>query len=286
MLRLFARAKKCPATGFFAGISAFLAPASAWAEAPEPWGLTFMPGASPVRAMMDNFHNFYLMPMMFGVSALVLGLLAYLIIRFNRRANPVAGQFTHNTVIEIIWTAVPIIILAIIAIPSMQLLYYGDKVTKPDLTVKVTGHQWYWSYEYPDQGNIGFDARPIWDSSAVTDQQAADLLKEAAPNWLIPTPQPLRLLETDNRMVVPVGANVRILIAGADVIHSWYVSSLGVQKSAMPGRLNETWLKADREGVYYGQCTQICGIGHGYMPIVVEAVSPERFSAWAKSKQP
>lgn len=260
--------------------------ASAMAGAPEPWGIGMLPGASPVRSMMDHFHDYYLIPMMFGISALILGLLLYLVLRFNKRANPVPAKFAHNTLIEVLWTALPIIILMIIAIPSMRLLYFADKVEKPDLTVKVTGHQWYWSYEYPDNGNFGFDARPIWESSAVTPEQAAVLLKDAAPNWLIPTPAPARLLETDNRMVVPVGANVRVLIAGADVIHSWYVPALGVQKSAMPGRLNETWLKADREGIYYGQCTQICGIGHGFMPIVVEAVTPERFAAWIKTKNP
>lgn len=263
-----------------------LAACPALANGPEPWGWAMEAGASPVRAEMDQFHNMYLMPMMFGVSFLVLGLLVYLIVRYNRRANPVAAQFAHNTMIEVAWTALPIIILMIIAIPSMHLLYFGDKVAKPDLTIKVVGHQWYWSYEYPDNGNFTFDSRPIWDSSAVTQQQADVLLKEAAPNWLIPNDKPLRLLETDRRMVVPVGANIRVLIAGTDVIHSWYVPALGVQKSAMPGRLNETWLKADREGVYYGQCTQICGVGHGYMPIVVEAVAPERFAAWAKTKQP
>lgn len=254
--------------------------------APKPWGIGMLPGASPVRTMMDEFHNYYLVPMMFGISALILGLLIYLVVRFNRRANPTPARFAHNTTIEVIWTALPIIILMIIAIPSMRLLYFGDKVAKPDLTVKVTGHQWYWSYEYPDHGNFSFDARPIWESSAVTEAQSAALLKDAMPNWLIPTEKPLRLLETDNRLVVPVGANVRVLLAGADVIHSWYVPALGTQKAAVPGRLNETWLKADREGVYYGQCTQICGIGHGFMPIVIEAVTPERFEAWAKSKQP
>ncbi len=258
----------------------------AQAGRPEPWAYGFQPGASPVRTEMDHFHTVYLMPMMFGVSALVLGLLAYLIVRYNRRAHPVPAQFAHNTAIEIAWTALPIIILMIIAIPSMQLLYFGDKVAKPDLTVKVIGHQWYWSYEYPDYGNFALDARPIWESSVVTEEQVAALLKEATPNWLIPTDKPLRLLETDNRMVVPVGANVRVMVTGTDVIHSWYVPALGVQKSAIAGRLNETWLKADREGVYYGQCTQICGTGHGYMPIVIEAVSPERFAAWAKAKQP
>lgn len=269
-----------------AGLALFGGAAPALAGQPEPWAYGFQPGASPVRTAMDHFHDVYLMPMMFGVSALVLGLLAYLIVRYNRRANPVPAQFAHNTAIEIAWTALPIIILMIIAIPSMKLLYFGDKVAKPDLTVKVVGHQWYWSYEYPDHGNFAFDARPIWESSAVTNDQAAALLKEAAPNWLIPTEKPLRLLETDNRMVVPVGANVRVMVTGTDVIHSWFVPALGVQKSAIAGRLNEAWLKADREGVYYGQCTQICGIGHGYMPIVIEAVSPERFASWVKTKSP
>ena len=272
------------ATGFVGVLFGVALPA--FAGQPVDWAYGCQPGASPVRTEMDHFHSTYLVPMMFGVSALVLGLLVYLIMRFNKRANPVPAQFAHNTAIEIAWTALPIIILMIIAIPSMHLLYFGDKVAKPDMTVKVVGHQWYWSYEYPDNGNFGFDARPIWESSAVTEAQAAALLKDAAPTWLIPTDKPLRLLETDNRMVVPVGSNVRIMVAGTDVIHSWFVPALGVQKSAVPGRLNETWLKADREGVYYGQCTQICGIGHGYMPIVIEAVSPERFAAWVKTKQP
>lgn len=260
-------------------------PAVASSGAPQEWSMGFIPGASPIRTMMDHFHDVYLVPMMFGVSAFVLGLLVYVLLRFNKRASPQPKQFTHNALIEILWTAVPVIILMIIAIPSMDLLYYGDKVDKPDLTVKVTGRQWYWSYEYPDHGNFGFDSRPIWDSSAVTEEKAAELLKEAQPNWLTPTPKPLRLLETDRRLVVPVGANIRVLIAGADVIHSWYVPALGVQKSAMPGRLNETWMKADRAGVFYGQCTQICGIGHGYMPIVVEAVAPDRFEAWVNEQK-
>ncbi len=263
----------------------FSLPALASSGAPQEWGMDFITGASPIRTMMDHFHNVYLVPMMFGVSAFVLGLLVYVLVRFNKRASPQPKQFTHNALVEILWTAAPVIILLIIAIPSMDLLYYADKVSKPDMTVKVTGRQWYWSYEYPDHGNFGFDSRPIWESSAVTEEKAAELVKEAQPNWLTPTPKPLRLLETDRRLVIPVGANIRVLIAGADVIHSWYVPALGVQKSAMPGRLNETWMKADRAGVFYGQCTQICGIGHGYMPIVVEAVAPDRFAAWVNEQK-
>lgn len=263
----------------------FTLPSLASSGAPHEWGVDMIVGASPIRSKMDHFHDVYLVPMMFGVSTFVLGLLLYVLLRFNKRANPEPKKFTHNALIEILWTAAPVIILMIIAIPSMDLLYYADKVDKPDLTVKVTGHQWYWSYEYPDHGNFGFDSRPIWESSAVTEQKAAELLKEAEPNWLTPTPKPLRLLETDRRLVVPVGAKIRVLIAGVDVIHSWYVPALGVQKAAMPGRLNETWMKADRAGVFYGQCTQICGIGHGYMPIVVEAVAPDRFEAWIKDQR-
>jgi cytochrome c oxidase subunit II len=259
---------------------------AAMAGSPEPWGMWLIPAASPVREMMDHFHIYYLVPMMFGVSALVLGLLTYAILRFNRRANPQPAKFAHNVTIEVLWTAIPILILVIIGFPSMKLLYYGAKAEKPDMTIKVTGHQWYWSYEYPDHGNFGFDARPIWESAATTKEQSDKLIAESSGSWLIPTPQPLRLLETDNRVVIPVGATVRVFVTAADVIHSWLLPALGVQKSAIPGRLNETWLKADREGIYYGQCNKICGVGHGYMPIVVEAVTPERFDAWVKTKQP
>ncbi|MEJ0062482.1 MAG: cytochrome c oxidase subunit II [Alphaproteobacteria bacterium] len=256
--------------------------ASAFA-APEPWGIGMQSGISPLRDRMDDFHNL-LLYVIFGIVIFVLGLLVYVIFRFNARANPTPSNFAHNTPLEIVWTVIPIIILAVISVPSIQLLYFGDKLAKPDMTLKITGHQWYWSYEYPDHGNIAFDARPIWDSSATTSEQAAELLKDASPKWLIPTAEPLRMLETDNRLVLPVGVNIRLLFTGADVIHSWLVPSLGVQEAAIPGRLGERWVKADREGIYYGQCTLICGAGHGYMPIVIEAVSPERFAAWVKTK--
>lgn len=257
--------------------------AGAAAAQPEPWGLSMQAGASPVRDNMDSFHTL-LMWIITLISVFVTGLLVYVIVRFNKRMHPKPDQFAHNLTIEILWTAIPIIILTIIAIPSMQLLYYGDRVAKPDMTIKVIGHQWYWSYEYPDHGNFAIDARGIWDGPGTSEQQAQDLIKDVAQKWLIPTNSPLRMLETDNRVVVPVGANIRVLLTGADVIHSWYVPALGVQQSTVPGRLNEAWFKADREGVYYGQCTQICGTGHGYMPIVIEAVSPERFAAWVKTK--
>ncbi|MGB4100467.1 MAG: cytochrome c oxidase subunit II [Alphaproteobacteria bacterium] len=257
---------------------------AASAGQPEAWGMYLQPGASPVRDHMDSFHTLLMWTITF-IALFVTGLLAYVILRFNKRAHPKPDQFAHNTTLEVVWTAVPIIILFVIAIPSMQLLYFGDRIAKSDMTIKVVGHQWYWSYEYPDHGNFSLDARALWDGPATTDQQALDLAKEVSSKWLIPTDPPLRLLETDNRMVVPVGANIRILLAATDVLHAWYVPALGVQAATVPGRLNEVWFKADREGVYYGQCTQICGTGHGYMPTVVEAVSPERFAAWVKSKQ-
>lgn len=254
------------------------------AEQPEPWGVSMLQGASPTREHIDNFHD-ELLVITSLIAVTVLSLLVFVMIRFNARANPTPNRFAHNTTIEIIWTVIPIIILFIIGIPSIKLIYYSDKAVKPDMTVKAVGHQWYWSYEYPDNGNFSIDSRAVWDNPGTTDQQAADLLKDVGPKWLVPTNPPQRLLEVDNRLVLPVGATVRVIVTAADVIHAWYLPALGVQKAAVPGRLNETWLKIDREGVYYGQCTQICGAGHGYMPIVVEAVSPDRFKEWVKGKQ-
>jgi cytochrome c oxidase subunit 2 len=194
------------------------------------------------------------------ISLFVLGLLVYVIWRFNERRNAVPSRTSHNTVVEILWTVVPVCILVIIAIPSFRLLYYMDKTQKADMTIKVTGHQWYWSYEYPDNDNISFDSNIIPEDQLQPGQR--------------------RLLEVDNRLVVPVGKNIRVLIAGTDVMHSWFVPSLGVQMYAVIGRLNETWMNVEHEGVYYGQCNQICGVNHAFMPIAVEAVSQERFDQW------
>ncbi|MBI1274024.1 MAG: cytochrome c oxidase subunit II [Alphaproteobacteria bacterium] len=263
---------------------ALSAAAQAAGGAPEPWGLGFQAPASPYKEHIEEFHNMLLV-IITVIVVFVLGLLVYVIVRFNARANPVPSKTAHNTMIEIVWTVVPVIILIVIAIPSFKLLYYGDTIPTPDLTIKAVGHQWYWSYEYPDHGDVTFDSRPLWDGPATSDQQALELAHEYAPGWLIPTEKPLRLLEVDNRIVLPVGQNVRVQTTATDVLHSWAMPALGVKRDSVPGRLNETWLKIDHEGIFYGQCSELCGTGHGFMPIVIEAVSPERFAAWIKSKQ-
>ncbi|MEQ1867247.1 MAG: cytochrome c oxidase subunit II [Micropepsaceae bacterium] len=233
--------------------------APAFAQAPQPWQLGMQDPATPVQDMLNSFHN-ELLVIITVISLFVLGLLIVTMLKFRADRNPTPTRATHNTLLEILWTVVPIIILVVIAIPSFKLLYFGDRVAKADMTIKVTGHQWYWSYEYPDQDNIQFDSYMVQDSD----------LKPGQP----------RLLETDNRLVVPVDTNVRVLIAGTDVIHSWFIPSFGVQTYAMPGRTNETWFRASKAGVFYGQCNQICGVNHAYMPIAIEVVSKEQFGRW------
>jgi len=274
-----------------AGLSAFTIIVSlgatvsqAWANGiPHLWGLGLQTPGSPVETHINHFHN-VLLWLISAISLFVLVLLLYVIARYNRVANPKPSRTAHNVKLEIIWTLIPCLILIAVAFYSFPLLYYTDRMPAPDLTLKVTGHQWYWSYEYPDNGDVSFDSHAIWDSSAVTNDQAAKLVADASPGWLIKG-KPLRLLEVDNRVVIPVGKNVRVQITGGDVEHSWFVPSLGVNRMAVPGRLNELWLKTDKEGIYYGQCSMICGNGHGYMPIVVEAVTPDAFAAWVKEKK-
>jgi cytochrome c oxidase subunit 2 len=188
-------------------------------------------------------------------------------VRYNSKRNPTPSQTSHNTFLEVAWTVIPILILVVIAIPSFRLVYYEDRTQDADLTVKVTGHQWYWEYSYPDKGNIDFSSYIVPD----------DQLKPGQP----------RLLTVDNELVVPAGKNIRILTGSTDVIHSFFIPSLGVQRYAIPGRTIETWFRADKPGVYYGECNQICGTNHSRMPIVVHAVTPQEFDAWlvqAKTK--
>jgi cytochrome c oxidase subunit II len=182
--------------------------------------------------------------------------------RYNAKKNPVPSQTSHNTVIEILWTVVPVLILVVIAIPSFRLVYYQDRTPDPDMTIKVTGHQWYWEYNYPDQGNLDIESRYIHDED----------LK----------PGQLRLLDVDNPLVIPVGKKIRILQGSTDVIHSWFIPALGVQRYAIPGRTIETWVEADQIGTFYGECNQICGQDHSRMPIAVKAVSDEDFKAWVE----
>lgn len=239
--------------------------AAALADSPTPWQTGLPDGATPVKAMLNDFHSLLLW-VIIAVVVLVTGLLAFVVLRFNAAANPVPSRNSHNTLLEIAWTLVPVAVLAVIAVPSFRVLYYLETTPDADMTLKITGRQWYWDYEYPDHDGVSFSAIMIAD----------DDLK----------PGQLRLLETEPRVVLPVGANVRLLLTAGDVIHSWAVPAFGVKKDAVPGRVNETWLRIDREGVYYGQCSEICGVNHGFMPITVEAVSPEKFAAWiAQAKQ-
>ena len=232
---------------------------------PQPWQMGFQEAASPMKERVEAFHN-ELLVIITVITVFVTALLAYTCIRFRKKANPIPSKTTHNTLIEIIWTAIPVLILVVIAIPSIRLLYYMDRVEKPDMTLKVIGYQWYWGYVYPDQGDIAFDSYIIKD---------ADL-----------KPGQIRLLDVDNEVVLPVGKNIRVIVTGNDVIHAWAVPALGIKKDAVPGRLNETWLSITKPGVYYGQCSELCGTGHGFMPIKIRAVEPAEFDAWVASKKP
>jgi cytochrome c oxidase subunit 2 len=194
------------------------------------------------------------------ITLFVAGLLGWVMFRYNVRRNPNPSQTSHNTVLEMAWTVIPVLILVVIAIPSFRLVYFEDRTQHADLTIKVTGHQWYWEYTYPDSGGLDFSSYMV----------AEDQLK----------PGQLRLLDVDNQMVVPTGKNIRILTTSADVIHSFFIPSLGVQRYAIPGRTIETWMKVDQPGTYYGECNQICGTNHSMMPISVKALTPEAFAAW------
>jgi cytochrome c oxidase subunit 2 len=233
--------------------------AVAWAAEPHPWQLGFQPPATPVQARLEAFNN-ELTVIIGLITVFVLGLVLYVIVRFNHQRHPVPTRTSHNTVIEILWTVVPVLILVIIAIPSFKLMYYMDRVPNPDMTIKVTGHQWYWSYQYPDHGGLAFDSNLV---------QEADL-KPGQP----------RLLTVDNPLVVPVDTNIRVLITSTDVMHDWFVPSFGVQEYAIIGRLNESWFRIEHEGVYRGQCDQLCGINHAFMPIEIKAVAKDAFKRW------
>ena len=199
------------------------------------------------------------------ITAFVFALMAWIVIRYNKKRNPVPSKTTHHTMLEVIWTVVPVIILLIIAVPSFRLLYYTDRVEDADMTLKAIGHQWYWSYEYPDHGDFTFDALMLED----------DELEEGQP----------RLLATDEAVVLPVGVKIRLLTTADDVIHSWAIPAFGVKMDSVPGRVNETWFQINREGTYYGQCSELCGTLHGFMPIMIEAVSQEEFDAWVVEAQ-
>jgi cytochrome c oxidase subunit 2 len=223
---------------------------------PAPWEWTLQQSASPVMDNIVWFHNF-LFVLITLITLFVLALLVIVVVKFNAKANPVPSRTTHNTLIEVAWTLIPVLILVMIAVPSFRLLFLELDVPKADITVKATGKQWYWSYAYPDNGKFEFDSLLAQDK------------------------QP-RLLGVDNEMVVPVNKVVRVQTTGADVIHSFAVPSFGIKIDAIPGRLNETWFKATKVGMYYGQCSELCGKDHAYMPIAVRVVSDQDFAAWVE----
>jgi cytochrome c oxidase subunit 2 len=232
---------------------------------PVDRGIHIQPQVTALGQRASDF-NTALLIIMGAISGLVFLLLIWSMIRFNRRANPVPSKNAHNTLIEIVWTLGPVLVLIGIAIPSFKLLAAQYDPPKSDLTIKATGHQWYWSYEYPDHGGFGFDAVMLSD---------ADAKAVGEP----------RNLATDNRIVVPVGKTVKVLVTAADVLHSWAVPAFWVKMDAVPGRINETWFKAEREGLYYGQCSELCGTKHAFMPIAVEVVSDAKFAAWVAARK-
>jgi cytochrome c oxidase subunit 2 len=233
-----------------------LAGGAALAGQPKPWEMTLQESATPVMENITWFHNF-LFVLITVITLFVLALLVYVVVKFNAKANPVPSKTTHNTLIEVAWTLIPVLILVGIAVPSFRLLFLQLDMPKADLTIKATGKQWYWSYSYPDNGKFEFDSLMVADK------------------------QP-RLLGVDNEMVVPVNKVIRVQTTGADVIHAFAVPAFGIKIDSIPGRLNETWFKATKTGTYYGQCSELCGKDHAFMPIAVRVVSDQEFAEWVE----
>ena len=232
---------------------------------PQPWQMDFRPSATPVMDDIIDFHNLLLVIEVL-IVLFVLGLMVYICVKFNAKANPVPSKTTHNVFLEVVWTVIPIIILIVITVPSVKLLVFMDKAPKEkvEMTLKVIGHQWYWSYEYPDAGDLAFDSNIIPD-------EEIDASKGQ-----------IRLLEVDNRIAIPVDTTIRVLMTSDDVLHNWAVPAFGIKMDTVPGRINESWIRvpAARAGVYRGQCSELCGVNHGYMPIVIEAKSKQDFAKW------
>jgi cytochrome c oxidase subunit 2 len=243
-------------------------PFTALNDAPEPWQMGFQDPATPIMQGLIDLHHDIMFFVVF-IATFVFWMISRTLYHFNARRNPLPEKIIHGTVIEIAWTLIPSLILVLIAIPSFALLYSLDEVVDPAVTVKAIGHQWYWSYEYSDYTQAD-DQSILFDSYMIPDDEL-----ELGQ---------LRLLEVDNRMVVPVNTHIRVIITAADVLHSWGVPSLGVKCDAVPGRLNQIPLFIKREGVFYGQCSELCGVNHAFMPIVVEAVSLDNYISWVSTK--
>ena len=236
-----------------------LLPGSVLANQPKDWQLGFQKSASETMDDIVWFHDYMLLPVITAITVFVLFLIAYACIRFRASKNKEASTTSHNTFIEVIWTLVPCLILIVLAVPSFKVLYSQDEIPKAEVTIKAIGYQWYWGYEYPDE-NIIFDSYMIEEKD----------LKEGQP----------RLLSVDNEVYVPVNKVVKVMITANDVLHAWALPSFGVKRDAVPGRINETWFKADRTGTFYGQCSELCGIKHAFMPITVNVVSQEEYDKW------
>lgn len=251
---------------FAAGVAALVMTGAASAQSaqsgqPADWQMGLQQAATPVMEQVVWFHSFLLW-IITAITAFVLLLLVMVIVKFNSKANPTPSRTTHNTLLEVAWTVMPVVILVVIAVPSFRILFHQVNTPQADLTVKATGKQWYWSYAYPDNGAFEFDSLMLQDNER----------KDGQP----------RLLAVDNDMVVPVNKVVRVQTTAADVIHAFAVPSFGIKIDAIPGRLNETWFKATKEGVYYGQCSELCGKDHAFMPIAVRVVSEQAFAAWVE----
>jgi cytochrome c oxidase subunit II len=240
-------------------LSSFFITFEVHANQPKEWQLGFQNPASDGMRDIVNFHNNLLLPIIIAISVFVLFLMLYACVRFRASANPNPSKRTHNVTVEILWTLIPCLILIVMAVPSFKILYKQDTIPKADLTIKAVGYQWYWGYEYPDE-NIIFDSYMIEEKDLRADQP--------------------RLLAVDNEVVVPVNKVVKVLITANDVLHAWALPSFGVKRDAVPGRINETWFKAEKEGTYYGQCSELCGIKHAFMPITVKVVSEEDYQEW------
>lgn len=243
---------------FLLGFFLIVFPSWAWADFPRPWQMYYQEPATPVMQELYNFH-WTLLIIEGAIVLFVSGLLVFVIVRFRASRQKKPSNVAHNTLLEIIWTTIPVLVLVFIAFPSFRILYMMDVTPKADLTIKAIGNQWYWTYEYPDH-DLRFDSNMIPDAQIKSGQ--------------------VRLLEVDHRVVVPINTNVRVITTSSDVIHSWAVPAFGVKRDSVPGRLNETWFNVQKEGVYYGQCSELCGVKHGFMPIVVEAVSKDKFNQW------
>ena len=240
-------------------ISSLFLTVEVFADQPKDWQLGFQNPASDGMRDIVNFHNNLLLPIIIAISVFVLFLMLYACVRFRASANPNPSKRTHNVTVEILWTLIPCLILIVMAVPSFKILYKQDTIPKADLTIKAVGYQWYWGYEYPDE-NIIFDSYMIEEKDLRADQP--------------------RLLTVDHEVVVPVNKVVKVLITANDVLHAWALPAFGVKRDAVPGRINETWFKAEKEGTYYGQCSELCGIKHAFMPITVKVVSEDDYQEW------